>query len=123
MHQDCHNTPDATEGDGFVEILFRLPVQPDGPRENPKNRAKHQNAARQAELGRDFQVIAVRVLNEKSEESGLHGRINHGEGPQSSPEERMMADQSERIAPDRNAALAAEIVFLPESFKTAHHGI
>src|SRR5439155_2892464 len=123
VHEDCRNTPDATQRYGFVETLFRFPVPTEGLDEHPKDRAKHPNCNRQAELARDLQVIAVRVFDEMSEENSLNGRINHRKGPQSGSEKRMTANQPERIAPNRNAILIAEIVFLPESFKSAYDRI
>src|SRR3989442_12184319 len=123
VHQNCHNATDATQRNGLVETLLRFSVLTGGLGEEPENRTKHQNTGRQTELAGNLKVIAVRVLDEKSEESGLNGRINHGKGPQSSSEERMVANQPERIAPDRNAILTAEIVLLSEGVETAHHGI
>ena len=64
VHENCHNTPYATQRDGFVETLCRFPVPPGGLGEHPEDRAKRQNSARQTEVSSDLQVVAVRMLNE-----------------------------------------------------------
>src|SRR6266478_1781137 len=123
VHQNRRNTPDATQGNGFVETFFRFLVLTGGSGEHPEDRTKHQNSPRQAEFASDLQVIAVRVVDEEVEENGLNGRINCRKGAQPGSEKRMMANQPERIAPNRNAILTVEIVFLSESLETAHHQI
>src|SRR6266446_1310887 len=123
MHQNSGNTPNASQTNGLVKTFFQFPVPTRGFGQDPEDRAKYQNGTRQAKFSGYFQVIAVGVLNEKIEESGLNGGISHGKGSQSGSEERMLANQAERIAPDRNTALTAESVFLAESFKTAHDRI
>src|SRR6266481_955062 len=100
MHQNCGDTPDATQRNGFVKTFSRCSVLPDGLREYPKDRAKHQDSTGQAELARDLQVIAMGVVNEESEESSLNGWINHGKATQSRSQKRMMPNQPESIAPD-----------------------
>jgi len=76
VHQNRRNTPDATQGNGFVETFFRFLELTGGLGEHPEDRPKHQNSARQAEFTSDLQVIAVAVLDEEMEENGLNGRIN-----------------------------------------------
>src|SRR5437879_4307589 len=123
MHQNGANTPDTSERNGFVKTFLQLSVPTGALGQDPEDRAKYQNGTRQAKFRGYFQVIAVGVLNKKIEESSLNGGISHRKGSQSGSEERMLANQAERIAPDRNAALTAESVFLAESFKTAHDRI
>ena len=94
-----------------------------GSGQDPEDGAKHQNGAGQAKFSGHFQVVAVGVVDEEIEKSGLNGRISYGKGTQPGSEERMAANQAERIVPDRNAALTAESVFPAERFETAHHGI
>lgn len=41
MHQNCRNTSNATQRHGFVEMLFRVPIVPDGLGEYPEDRTEH----------------------------------------------------------------------------------
>src|SRR5437667_12246515 len=94
-----------------------------GSGQHPEDGAKHQNGAGQAKFSGHFQVVAVGVVDEEIEKSGLNGRISYGKGTQPGSEERMAAHQAERIAPDRNAALTAEKVFTSHSFEPANYGM
>ena len=68
MHQNCRNAPNATQRDGFIDMHFCIPIVPDGFGEDPEDRTKHDYAARKTEIAHDLEVIAMRVLNQESEE-------------------------------------------------------
>src|SRR5205807_9058003 len=123
MHQNGANTPDTSERNGFVKTFLQLSVPTGALGQDPENRAKNKNGTRQAKFRGYFQVIEVGVLNKKIEESRLNGGVSHEKGPEPSSEEGMLANQPYRVMPDRNAALTAKIVFLAQSFETAHDRI
>src|SRR5947208_15563206 len=80
MHQNGPDTPNASQGNGFVKTFFRFPVTMRGSGQDPEDGAKHQNGAGQAKFSGYLQAVAWGVVDEGIEKSGLNGRNSDGSG-------------------------------------------
>src|SRR5258707_15848211 len=63
VHQDRRDTSDRTEADNVVHTSFEFPTKSDSLRQDPENRAKHQDSPGAPEITHHFQVVTVCVVD------------------------------------------------------------
>src|SRR5258708_29456626 len=118
MYQEGGDTSYAAQTNRGFKAIFGPPVTTDGSRENPENGCKHQDASWQSELAEHFQIVAVGVVHQKGEKSGLHGSEGHGKRTEARTKQRMLANQAKEVAPDGYPILTAATVFVSKGLKT-----
>src|SRR5258708_20925109 len=123
MYQEGGDTSYAAQTNRGFKAIFGPPVTTDGLRENPENGGKHQYASWQSEFAEHFQIVAVGVVHQKGEKSGLHGSEGHGKSTEARTKQRMLANQGEGVAPDGYPILAGATVFVSKGLKTLDGGV
>src|SRR5258708_34570229 len=123
MYQEGGDTSYAAQTNRGFKAIFGLPVAADGLRENPENGGKHQDASWQSEFAEHFQIVAVGVVHQKGEKSGLHGSEGHGKSTEARTKQRMLANQGKGVAPDGYPILAGAREFGSKGLKTLYGGV